>query len=293
MKNKILYFILLMFCSLAVAKDDLPLPPDMQPIPVTAAIDLSDANAMLTYFAEQHYQLPLAKPPIVPPILTKNLPENFHALPHQAATTGFIQLLLPNILAVNDQLKRVRQALLAIKHAGGPKIAAETAWLKKISFHYQLGAVDINKMLLHIDAIPVGMVLAQAIDESGWGTSRFARQGDALFGEHSPKGWPYYMTTAHGRIKVASYDTVYQGVAAYIYNLNTQASYASFRQLRATLSPSAAASGYQLVAGLRHYSAHGWDYVNDLRALINHHHLDSYDDAELQSHDWQWIEFSR
>ncbi|WP_168195138.1 glucosaminidase domain-containing protein [Shewanella sp. SNU WT4] len=293
MKSKILMFLVWLMSARAYADDALPLPPELLAMPVTDAKMLAGGAAMNEYFTQLNYQLPLASSNLVPPILTKNLPENARGLSTSKADVGFIQLILPSVIAVNDQLLLVRQALVDLQQRAGDYTPDEQAWLQKLAQHYGLQQVDIKQLLNHVNSLPIGMVLAQAIDESGWGRSRFARQGDAIFGEHLPRGWPHYISTDHGRIKLAAYNTVYQGVAAYMYNINTQVSYAELRRLRAEYSARGGATGYQLVDGLQHYSIRGWHYVNDLKALIRHHHLDSYNKAKLSSHQWQWIEFSR
>jgi Bax protein len=172
----------------------------------------------------------------------------------------------------------------------------EQAWLQVLANDYGLKdsakgaplqggdnpAVNIQQLLLHIDVIPTGMVLAQGIDESGWGTSHFAVQGNALYGEHLPQSGGKYLTTPGGHVKVAAFDNLHQGTAAYIYNLNSSRAYNDLWQLRQVLrAKGQPVTGYQLVEALANYSVRGQAYVKNLRSLIKQHDLDSYNEAAL------------
>ena len=131
---------------------------------------------------------------------------------------------------------------------------------------------DWNMLLNRIDIVPTSMLLAQAANESAWGTSRFAQQGNNLFGQwcFSPGCGIVPKQRAAGRIyEVQKFPSVLASVQAYILNLNTNTHYQAFRQARAQLrTQGKPISGYALADGLRHYSQRGKAYVSDIRYII-------------------------
>ncbi len=162
--------------------------------------------------------------------------------------------------------------------------AEEQQWLADISKQYGLAKVSFKQLLLRVNIIPVSMALAQGIDESGWGTSYFAIEANALFGEHLAKGGTHYVESRTGHIKVAAFDYLYQGVASYMHNLNSTHAYREMWQLRQQLAPSnRGITGKQLIPSLLDYSVRGQVYVDDLLNLIKWHDLGAYDNAVLQT----------
>lgn len=126
------------------------------------------------------------------------------------------------------------------------------------------------------------MMLAQGIDESGWGTSHFAIAGNALYGQHLARKGGKYLISSSGNVKVAAFDNIYHSTASYVHNLNTTRAYSSFRDIRHKLrQENKTITGHQMVQALSEYSSRGQAYVDDLRSLIRHHELDSYDRAAL------------
>jgi len=128
-------------------------------------------------------------------------------------------------------------------------------------------------------------VLAQAAEESGWGTSRFAVEGNALFGmwtwgEEGIK--PQQQRSGLGDYKIASYETPMHSVIAYMQNLNTNSSYEALRARRAELrSAGTKVTGWELAGTLTKYSERGQAYVESLRALMKTNMLMATDDAYL------------
>lgn len=257
---------------------------------------LSGAAQLSKMFAQAGYNLETVRQDHrVPELYVINLPDDLNQQPVESKINDFVRLLLPNVLAVNQQILKVRQSLMSMaKRPTESLTAKETVWLQGLANDYGLKerdeksgkskAVDIKLLLQHIDVIPTGMVLAQGIDESGWGTSHFAIQGNALYGEHLPQSGGKYLTTPGGHVKVAAFDSLYLGTAAYIYNLNSSHAYHGLWQLRQQLRVQGKpVTGYELVGALVDYSVRGQAYVDNLRSLIEHHHLDSYDNAKFNS----------
>ena len=128
-------------------------------------------------------------------------------------------------------------------------------------------------------------MLAQAAEESGWGTSRFAFTGNALFGQWTWGGQgirPEQQRSGRGDYKIAAFDAPLQSVQAHASNLNTHNAYSQFRTRRAQLrANNERISGNKLVDALSSYSERGLDYVKSLRSIINYNNLDDTDDAYL------------
>lgn len=275
----------LLVSSFTLASDKLPLSPDQlsQPYPDIAVTTLHSAPELIAVFKQHDYQLEkTANSSKLPAYFIENLPDDLNSLPVQQKTSGFIRLLLPTIQAVNDQILAVRHQVEVLANKETTEWSSnEKQWIKQLYASYNVKSGDIQQLLLHIDIIPVGMVLAQGIDESGWGTSHFAIKGNSLYGEHLPAHGGKYLTTPGGHVKVAAFDNLYQGTASYMHNLNTTGAYKELWNLRHQLRKQNNLTGYELVQALSHYSTRGEAYVDNLRALITHHKLDSFDNVEL------------
>ncbi|MGK2907996.1 MAG: glucosaminidase domain-containing protein [Desulfuromonadales bacterium] len=140
-------------------------------------------------------------------------------------------------------------------------------------------------LLRRVDTVPPSLVLAQAAEESGWGTSRFAVEGNALFGMWT---WgeegitPVKQRSGLGNYKIASYKTPLQSVIAYMHNLNTHQAYKKLRSRRAELrNAGSKVTGWDLASTLTKYSERGQAYVDSLRSMIKGNKLQSADDAFL------------
>lgn len=162
-------------------------------------------------------------------------------------------------------------------------------WLTQVAKTYQLKRWDVhavhsrNELLSRVDVVPLSLLLAQAANESAWGSSRFAQQGHNYFGQ-----WCYQRhcgIVPQTRPKGATYEvrrflTPYASVKSYVHNLNVSFSYALFRKLRyAQRQQNQAIRGNVLVSGLAHYSARGQAYVKDIQKMITFNHLGQYDTA--------------
>lgn len=166
---------------------------------------------------------------------------------------------------------------------------AKQNWVKGLARSYGTSAFDVShksnwvQLLARVDVVPPSMMLAQAANESAWGTSRFAQQVNNLFGRwcfsagcglvpaRRPKGASY---------EVKVFPTAYASVQDYVRNLNTNRAYAAFRQLRAKMRQrKLPLTGEALAAGLGQYSQKGQRYVGIIRNIIVKYHLAQYDAA--------------
>lgn len=288
------------YCALlmsfqVLANFDLPMPPEhiQSPYPDKKVKTLTSAKALLETFDQQGYTLKsVSSQHSLPPIFVGNLPSDLNDLPVNEKTSGFIRLLLPTIELVNNQLLSVRSKLLDLAKQPESKWSKEEKeWVASLMASYDVKSGELDELLLHIDIIPVGMILAQGIDESGWGTSHFAVNGNSLYGEHLPAHGGKYIATPGGHVKVAAFDNLYSGTASYVHNLNTTHAYKELWQLRRQLRKSNQLNGHELVQALSHYSTRGQAYVDNLRTLIQHHNLDSYNNVSLNQQPPQVIQF--
>jgi Bax protein len=203
---------------------------------------------------------------------------------------AFFSYLAPHVNEANADILGDRDRLLGIRadlDPGAEPGRSDRRWVHQKLEQYEFDPVDkisdetLRLLAQRMDMIPASMVLAQASVESAWGTSRFAREGNNLFGMRTyepgtgmvPKRRP-----AGATWEVAAYNTVTEGLAAYIHNLNTHDPYLRLRASRASLrKQNKPISGSVLVDGLRSYSEQGYEYVAKIRGMIQSNDLAKYD----------------
>lgn len=192
---------------------------------------------------------------------------------------AFFELLTPLVVAENQRIQWQREQLqLARLHleSGMVLLPQDSLLLDEILAEYGLVLpetdADWERVLRRIDQVPADLVLMQAANESGWGRSRFAQEGNNLFGQ-----WCFSAgcgLVPERRIdgfnhEVRRFDTVQDSVRAYMRNINTHRAYAGLRRLRAELQEEAEElTGYLLAAGLLSYSERGEAYVQEVRAML-------------------------
>jgi Bax protein len=229
----------------------------------------------------------------VPRVFVKAMPKDIglvRSIPRRKAV--FIKTMLPLILSINETLRATRdrvQDLAAAMDKGAKLKPEDKAWLaaQYDRFDVKPGAIEV--LLRRIDVIPPSLAMAQGAEESGWGSSRFALEGRALFGQRTFKGRPGIVPHKRGEgenYKVRTFNHLLDGVRSYVHNLNTHPAYGEFRALRAKLR--ADASGVQgidslkLVEALKSYSERGEHYVKTIKAIIRFNNLKELDDDRLK-----------
>ena len=204
----------------------------------------------------------------------------------------FFRAIGPLALRSNELIMQDREKLLDLLLKQDKLSAAERDWLNQLATNYGIDAAaypDKNELeealLPRVDIIPPSLVLAQAAEESGWGTSRFAATGNALFGQWTWGGdgiRPEQQRGGKGDYKIAAFAAPLQSVQSHAKNLNTHSAYLQFRiqraQLRADDKP---ITGHVLAGALTSYSERGQDYVKTLRSIISYNQLDAADNAYL------------
>ena len=237
---------------------------------------------------------------VVPRHFERDLPRGLEGLSGGERKLFFVRLILPLVLAVNEEITAERERLLAMDEAlqSGARLSEEEqSHLEELLRIYraettatssqassQAGAQanvrkQIATLLTKVDEIPVSLALAQAAVESGWGSSRFAREGNALFGQRG--GAKTIAATDNPSARVRAFASLKESVRSYAHNLNSHPSYAAFREqrteARATELPLA---GLDYVESLRGY-AENKDYAAILRHLIESNRLHHFESTRL------------
>ena len=209
----------------------------------------------------------------------------------------FFRLIAPVVLRINEIIleDRGRAKELTERLAEGQSVRPEDqAWLTELAAKYKvlespskrLDGDAFAELLMRVDIVPPSLSLAQAASESGWGTSRFAAEGNSLFGQWTwGKGLKptEQRTSKLGDYRVAAFDSTAQAAYSYALNLNTARAYRGLRLKRADLRrQSLRISGTVLAETLVNYSERGQAYVDDLKALMRENRLDDADDASLR-----------
>tara|TARA_R110002072_G_scaffold9326_11_gene45522 strand:- start:47 stop:1126 length:1080 start_codon:yes stop_codon:yes gene_type:complete len=201
---------------------------------------------------------------------------------------AFLRTLLPLVLLANEEINTRRVRLLALTkqlRAGAKVSAADRGWLDALAEYYGADYGDLDDLALRVDEIPVSLALAQGIVESGWGTSRFAQQGNALFGQRVWKSEEAGLVPEEASgVKVRVFGDLMESVRSYMYNLNTHPAYAGLRAARAAWRDqgSKVGGGYSLAGTLTLY-AEATDYPKKLRKLMQSNKLAELESARLES----------
>ncbi len=222
----------------------------------------------------------------------------------------FYRFILPLAVHANAMVENRRERLKGMDAilAGSNKLSAEDdIWLRDMAVVLRIAkrekadqmsdTVDLRKVideaLYKLDVIPAGMVLGQAAYESGYGTSRFAVKGNALFGQwtYGGKGLvPEQQRKELGDHRIASYEWPFDSVRGYFINLSSHPAYEDFRRLRAELkSAGKPLSSLKLIEGLKSYSERGQEYVDTLKGIIRVNHLDLADNAVFRDEPMRFI----
>jgi len=220
----------------------------------------------------------------VKPIYLTKLPKDLKTLGDTKKKRElFIKILLPLILDENQKITQDRKKLFKILGKNF-NTAGERVWLKRRFKEYKIEDKDLAKLKMRMDIIPVSIALAQAANESGWGTSRFALEGNALFGQWtwSKKGISPKNKDPNQSHKILQFQILKASVRAYKNNLNTHDAYQEFREVRAQLREEGKPIiGLDLTKYLKAYAAIGEKYVAILDDIIEKNSLTDFDKANL------------
>ena len=187
---------------------------------------------------------------------------------------AFIDSIVPIAKKVNVDVLQKRNLVISLSKKQN-FTDDENEQLKKLMSEYKADSID--SLLTKIDIIPVSLILSQAIIESGWGTSRFAKQGNSLFGQRgTPNGGMKPKDSEN--VTVAKFDNIADSVKSYLKNLNTHRAYREFRSARKQMRDSGKnIDSLKLAKNLKSYSERGSSYIKDLTSIIKYNKLSQYD----------------
>ena len=220
----------------------------------------------------------------VKPIYLTKLPKDLKTLGDTRIKRElFIKIILPLVLDENNKILENRKKLFKLLSKNFNTVG-ERVWLKRRFKEYKIKDRDLSELKMRMDIIPVSIALAQAANESGWGTSRFALEGNALFGQWtwSKKGISPSNQDKDKSHKVLQFQVLKASVKAYKNNLNTHNAYKEFRETRAQMrEDDNKIDGLVLIPHLKKYAADGELYVRILESIVLKNSLTDFDAANL------------
>jgi len=244
-----------------------------------------EASTLNQIFEDKKYTLKLVRSEkIVKPFEVGMLPIE---LKHIASSTErknlFIKIVLPLILSENNRIKRDRNYLFKILNKN-INSKSEKVWLNNKFKQYGVVNKDVSTLKVRMDVIPVSLAIAQAAKETGWGTSRFAIEGNALFGQwtYSGEGIKPAAAGKDEKHKVMAFSVLKASVRAYQRNLNTHSGYKDFRKSRAIQRDNGEKlNSLELSNYLTVYAQNGEEYVKTLKKIINQNKLRDFDNVKI------------
>lgn len=225
----------------------------------------------------------------IPRLRFTHLPKNWEEEPSiPLKQSVFFRTMTTMALEVNEDILKQRQRLLNLDMEK-PLSADDREWLEQIMAHYKVSrqgspfsSDQIAELHIRVDIIPPSLTLVQSAIESAWGSSRFAREGNALFGQWTTSGQG--IKAEESNAWLAAFSTPHESVAAYCLNLNTHPSYSIFRVTRGEMRKEGRPlNGAELAMHLEKYSAKGVEYTSLVKNMIARHGLEVADTAKLAS----------
>ena len=244
-----------------------------------------NASTIKQLFEDTNYTLKdVREKKLVKPVALTLLPGEIKMIENTKKRKDFfIQIVLPLILKENNNIKLDRKRLFSIINKSN-NTKLEKKWLEKKYKQYGVPSKDLSVLKIRMDEIPVSLAIAQAAKETGWGTSRFAQEGNALFGQWTWSGeglQPKDADKNEGH-KVMKFNVLQASVRAYQRNLNTHSSYKEFRKERAKLRDQGLMLDSLILSKyLDQYAETGDQYVEVLQKIIKQNNLKDFDDAKL------------
>jgi len=243
-----------------------------------------NTQTVLNLFEDLEYDLDgVRNKKKVKPIYFTRLPKDLDTIKNvKEKKETFLQILLPLIVAENEKIKEDREHLLKILKDNNSE--KNKKWLNRKYKAYKVSDRNINELIEKIDIIPTSIALAQAAKESGWGTSRFALEGNAIYGQWTWNGdgiEPLEKTKDQNH-KILKFPLLRASVKAYIINLNTHRGYKSFRVKRSELrKQNKKLAGIELIHELENYAQTGKKYTKILEQIIKQNDLDELETVTI------------
>lgn len=286
------------------------------PLMAQEVVVLSGLDETIEWFKSENWwgeekrgqQLKVPRAMIV--AISKNWQKNAPKLPVATKKEIFYRFMLPLVVHANSMVmdRRGRLKQLDAMLAEGKALTKEDeTWVREFAVLLRIGkrekieqitSIDdfrkiINQLLYRLDVIPAGLVLGQAAYESGYGTSRFAVEGNALFGQWTFGGagmTPEQQRKELGDHRIASFEWPFDSVRGYFINLSSHPAYEGFRRLRAELKAAGEpVNSIALADGLKSYSERGQAYVDTLKGIIRVNNLHVADDAVFKDEPMRFV----
>ena len=254
-----------------------------------AEVILPDLNlkteTVIQLFKDVDYDLRTVRnEKLVKPIYFTQFPRDLENLKSvQLKKETFIKIVLPLIVAENEKILDDREKLKVLIDK---KFTSDTEkqWLRQKLLEYKVKKSDLKELMFRMDMIPVSIALAQAAKESGWGTSRFALEGNAIFGQWTWDGQGIAPLKRDGNKshKILKFPILRASVKAYKNNLNTHKSYFKFREKRKQLrEKNKNITGLALTGTLKNYAQTGSEYTKILNQIITQNRLSDFELVKL------------
>lgn len=262
-----------------------PVPAGPLEISITSLQELDSLFEKYQYSSESWEKGQRELPRITFEKIADNWPTDSKNIPVETKKSLFFRLMAPMILMANENILRERK-IVKYDRLNSPE-------LKKVALKYRLIKNRKNRittamrdrLLKNVDILPPSLALAQAAEESGWGTSRFAQEGNAFFGQWDFSGngmKPKQQRKALGNYGVARFASPLASVEGYMLNINTNNAYKELRAVRAQLrAKNKKITGLELAGTLNKYSERGQDYTDGLREMIRYNNLQFIDNGYL------------
>lgn len=258
---------------------------------VEKTINISDLEQLKAVFSQYHYTQAAWQQGerAVPRITFAKLGERWVTasknLPVKVKKEVFFRLMTPLILLSNEKILKQRQFITNAELTSS-QLKTLALKYKVIKAENEVMTPELKKsLLMRVDILPPSLALAQAAEESGWGTSRFTREGNAYFGQwdFSGKGMaPKEQRKELGNYGLARFDSPLASVEGYMFNINTSFAYEKLRQVRAELrAQQQPITGPALAKTLDKYSERGQAYIDGLLSMISYNKLTQVDEAYL------------
>ena len=244
-----------------------------------------DASTIKQLYEDTDYRLEdIRKNKLVKPVALDSFPREIKMIEDtKKRKEFFIQIVLPLVLQENNNIRLDRKRLFSIINKNN-NTNPEKKWLDKKYKQYGIPSKDLSTLKVRMDVVPVSLALAQAAKETGWGTSRFAQEGNALFGQWTWSGEglkPKEADESKGH-KVMKFNVLQASVRAYQRHLNTHKTYKEFRLARAQLRDAGKPLDSMILSQyLDEYAETGKEYVKILQKIIEQNNLKDFDNAKL------------
>ena len=242
-------------------------------------------ETVLNLFKDVDYDLSKVRnKKLVKPIYFTQFPKDLDELSNtRLKKETFIKIVLPLVVAENERILADRKKLKVILKKKQTS-DLEKQWLRQKLLEYKVKKGNMDELVERVDIIPTSIALAQAAKESGWGTSRFALEGNAIFGQWtwSDNGIAPLEREGNKNHKILKFPILRASVKAYQNNLNTHKSYSNFRNKRMTMrEKSKSIKGLELTETLKNYAQTGSEYTKILNQIIIQNRLTDFEPVRL------------